>query len=430
MLESRAHEPHITCPKCNHRIRLTESLAAPLLEAERRLFRSQLDSKDAEYQQKAEELRRKDEALDRARSAMDAEIAQRVQATSGQIRAVEQRRAQEAASAELDASKAQVEEMRQTLTVYNAKLAEAQQAQAEVLRRQRELAEQKRELDLLIEKRVQATQTEIHIKARQQAEDELMAQVSQKDAQIESMSRTIEDLKRKALQGSQQTQGEALELQLEALLRSNFPNDLVEPVGKGELGGDIVQTVNGQLGNVAGTILWELKATKKWNDGWLAKLREDQRNAKADIALIISHALPKEVETFGLVDGVWVAHPRCAIPVAIALRHSLTELASLRKAQVGQQTKMEHIYQYLVGPRFRQRVEGLIERFEELKNDLSKERKFMNRIWAKRESQIHGVIAATAGMYGDLQGIAGTALPEIDSLDRPLLEAQMEGDED
>jgi hypothetical protein len=145
-------------------------------------------------------------------------------------------------------------------------------------------------------------------------------------------------------------------------------------------------------------------------------------SAKAEVALIVSQALPKEVETFGLIDGVWIAHPRCAIPVAVALRHSLVELASLRGAQAGQQTKMEQIYQYLIGPRFRQRVEGIIEKFEELKGDLDKERKFMNRVWAKRESQIQGVIETTVGMYGDLQGIAGKALPEIPSLDIPLLE--------
>ncbi|MBR0695338.1 DUF2130 domain-containing protein [Bradyrhizobium lablabi] len=417
-------EPNITCPKCKHQIQLTESLAAPLLEAERKALQRQLDSKEAEYREKAEELRRKDEELDRARGAMDHQVAQRVRETSDQIRADEQRKARDAASAELNETKSQLGEMRQTLAQYNVKLAEAQKVQAEVLRQQRDLDEQKRELDLLIEKRVQATQAEIHRKARQHAEDELKAQVSQKDAQIESMGRTIEDLKRKASQGSQQTQGEGLELQLEALLRANFPNDRIEPVRIGELGGDVVHSVNGLVGVPVGTILWEFKSTKKWNDGWLAKLREDQRSARADLALIVSQALPKEVETFGLIDGVWVTHPRCAIPVAVALRHSLAELASLRKSQAGQQTKMEQIYQYLIGPRFRQRVEGIIEKFEELKGDLEKERKFMNRIWAKRESQIHGVIDATASMYGDLQGIAGTALPEIESLDTPLLEPQ------
>jgi hypothetical protein len=156
----------------------------------------------------------------------------------------------------------------------------------------------------------------------------------------------------------------------------------------------------------------------------LYKAREDQRAAKADTALIISQTLPKDVETFDLIDGVWVAHPRCAIPVAVALRHALIELAGSRNAQLGQQTKMELVYQYLTGPRFRQRLEGIIEKFDELKDDLDKERKFMNRVWAKCEGQIQGVLDSTTGMWGDLQGIAGKALPEIATLDTPLLESR------
>jgi hypothetical protein len=123
------------------------------------------------------------------------------------------------------------------------------------------------------------------------------------------------------------------------------------------------------------------EADKNWADGWLGKLREDQQNAKADMALIISQTLPKNVESFDLIDRVWVAHPRCAIPVSIAPRHALIELATTRNAQVGQQSKMEQIYNYLTGPRFRQRLEGIVEKFGELKDDLEKERKFMIRSW-------------------------------------------------
>ncbi|WP_424631616.1 DUF2130 domain-containing protein [Bradyrhizobium sp. SYSU BS000235] len=422
MTDRHAHDPYVICPKCSHQIPLTESLAAPLLEAERKSFRDQLTAKDTEFLKKKEELRKQQEELSRARDGIEDQIRQRLKTERVEIVAAEAKAAREAVAADLAASGAELAGLREALKQNNTKLAEAQASQAEALRKQRELDDQKRELEVTIEKRVQESQAQIIAKARQDAEDTLKMQVSQKDAQIESMSRTIEELKRKADQGSQQTQGEALELELEALLRSRFPLDLVEPVGKGEFGGDIVQRVNAQLGAPAGVILWELKQTKNWADAWLAKLRDDQRSAKADIALIVSQTLPKNVENFDLVDGVWVAHPRCAIPVAVALRHSLIELATSRSAQVGQQSKMEQIYHYLTGPRFRQRLEGIVEKFEELKDDLDKERKFMNRIWAKREGQIQGVIETTVGMYGDLQGIAGKSLPEIPNLDMPLLE--------
>lgn len=180
------------------------------------------------------------------------------------------------------------------------------------------------------------------------------------------MARTIEELKRKAEQGSQQSQGEVLELELEELLRGRFPTDLIEPVGKGELGADVVQQVNGSVGQPAGIILWESKRTKAWSDGWLAKLRDDQRRCGADVALIISQALPKHIEQFDLLDGVWVAHPRCALPVAVALRQTLIEVNSSRMVQQGQQTKMEQVYHYLTGNKFRQRVEAVVEKFNDM----------------------------------------------------------------
>jgi hypothetical protein len=165
-----------------------------------------------------------------------------------------------------------------------------------------------------------------------------------------------------------------------------------------------------------------MQTTKNWSDAWLSKVRDDQRRAKADIALIVSSALPKGTNTFEHIDGVWVSEPRYAIPVSIVLRQSLIEIAAVRQASEGQRTKTELVYQYLTGPRFRQRVEAIVERFSEMQLDLDRERRAMTKLWAKREAQIHGVIDATAGMYGDLQGIAGKALAEIEGFGLPLIE--------
>ncbi|OAF16583.1 hypothetical protein AYJ54_05380 [Bradyrhizobium centrolobii] len=418
-----AHEPTLQCPHCRNDIKLTESLAAPLLEETRRRFQEQLASKDAEVARKAEALREEREQLARAREQIEEQVSKRLSVERSVLIAAEAKKAREAAAAELQAKEAEASELRHNLAANNAKLAEAQQAQAELMRKQRVLDEEKRELDLTIEKRVQASITEIQAKARLEADEAARLRVLEKDQTIESMTRTIEELKRKAEQGSQQSQGEALELELEVLLRGRFPSDLVEPVGKGELGADVVQQVNGSIGQAAGIILWESKRTKAWSDGWLAKLRDDQRRCGADIALIISQALPKHVEHFDLVDGVWVAHPRYALPVAVALRQTLIEVSGLRLAQQGQQTKMEQVYQYLTGIKFRQRVEAVVEKFNVMREDLDKERKFMGRQWAKRETQILSVIESTVGMVGDLQAIAGKAMPEIPSLDMPLLES-------
>jgi len=421
-----AHEPILQCPNCNHEIRLTESLAAPLLAETRQRFQEQLASKDAEMARKIETLRLEREQLAKAREKVEEQVSNRLAAERSRLVAAEAKKARDAAAADLQAKEAEAAELRRNLEVNNAKLAEAQQQQAELMRRQRALDDEKREIDLTVEKRVQASIGGIQIKARQEADEAARLRVAERDQTIESMARTIEELKRKAEQGSQQSQGEVLELELEVLLRGRFPSDLVEPVSKGELGADVVQQVNGSIGQAAGIILWESKRTKAWSDGWLAKLRDDQRRCGADVALIISQALPKHIEHFDLVDGVWVAHPRYALPVAVALRQTLIEISGSRLAQQGQQTKMEQVYQYLTGIKFRQRVEAVVEKFHDMREDLDKERKFMGRQWAKRETQILSVIESTVGMVGDLQAIAGKALPEIPSLDMPLLESSAE----
>ncbi|MCP3404058.1 DUF2130 domain-containing protein [Bradyrhizobium sp. CCGB01] len=421
-------EPTLCCPNCNHEIRLTESLAAPLIEETRRRFHEQLARKDAEVSQKLEAVRQEREDLARAREQIDDQVAERLAAERSQIAAIEAKKAREVSAAELLTKTTEAAELRRSLEANNIKLAEAQRAQAELIRKQRALDEEKRELDLTIEKRVEASIAEIRAKAKCEADDAARLRVLEKDQTIESMARTIEELKRKAEQGSQQSQGEVLELELEELLRARFPTDLVEPVGKGELGADVVQQVNGSIGQPAGIILWESKRTKAWSDGWLPKLRDDQRRCGADVALIISHALPKHVEHFDLVDGVWVTHPRCAVPVAVALRQTLIEVNSSRLVQQGQQTKMEQVYHYLTGTKFRQRVEAVIEKFNDMREDLDRERKFIGRQWAKRETQIVAVIESTVGMVGDLQAIAGKAMPEIASLDMPLLGSPTDGE--
>ena len=179
----------------------------------------------------------------------------------------------------------QIADLNDVLRQRDAKLAEAQQAQADLIRKQRELDDAKREMDLTIQKQVQAELGTVRDQAKHEAEAALTLRVREKEEQIASMQRQIEDLRRKAEQGSQQLQGEVQELALEALLRQKFPRDVIEPVPKGEFGGDLIQRVVGPAGQVCGSILWEAKRTKNWADGWLGKVREDQRAAKADMAL-------------------------------------------------------------------------------------------------------------------------------------------------
>jgi len=422
-------EPTIVCPQCKTEIKLTESLAAPLLESVKRDYEQRLSQKDADMTKREQALADRAHLLEKAKATLDQQVAQKLQQERSRIAAEEQQKAKLALGNDLDQKAKEISSLQDVLKQRDIKLAEAQKAQAELIRKERELDDAKRELDLTVEKRVQADLTTERDKARKEAEEELKLKVMEKDQTITAMQRQIEDLKRRAEQGSQQLQGEVQEMELEALLTAKFPRDTIQPVPKGEFGGDVLQRVIGPLNQACGTILWECKRTKNWSDGWLPKLREDQRTAKAEIAVIISQALPKDIETFGFVDGVWVADPKVTLPVAMSLRQSLIEVASVRQASEGQQTKMEMVYQYLTGPRFRQRVQAIVEAFSSMREDLDRERKAITRQWAKREEQIDRVMQATVGMYGDLQGIAGKTLQEIEGLEfQGMLELPLEND--
>jgi len=418
-------EPTITCPTCRTEIRLTESLAAPLIAATRQQFEQRLAQKDEDIAKREQGLRDKEQQIAEARRGLDEQVAEQVAAQLKSERtrliAEESRKAKLAAAAELDGKLRELAELQEVLQQRDIKLAEAQRAQAELIRKQRELDDAKRELELTVEKRVQEGLTTVRTQARQEAEEGLKLKVMEKDQTIAAMQQKIEELKQKADQGSQQLQGEVQELELENLLRAKFPFDVIEPVPKGEFGGDVLQRVVSQGGQPSGSILWESKRTKNWSDGWLVKLREDQRAAKAEISVLVSQALPKGVDSFDVVDGVWVAHPRAALPVATILRHTLLQVSLARQASEGQQTKTEMVYQYLTGPRFRQRVEAIVEAFSTMQEDLDKERKAIMKQWAKREEQIERVMGATVGMYGDLQGIAGKSLQEIEGLELQAL---------
>ena len=383
-------EPTITCPQCQSEIKLTESLAAPLVA-------EKLEKYKLHFQQRIKE--------ERSRIAQE-----------------ELQKAQTATANELNTKNRDLKELQELLRSREAKLAEAQQAQAELIKKQRALDDEKRELDLTIEKRVQSGLAEIRHAAKREAEDSAKLRLAERDQTIASMQQKIEELKQKAEQGSQQLQGEVQELELENMLRSKFPFDAIDPVPKGEFGGDALQRVNSQSGMPCGTILWESKRTLRWSDGWLAKLREDQRTAKAEVCVLVSQALPKGVETFDLIEGVWVTSPRAALPVATMLRQGLLQVTQTRALSQGQQTKKEMVYDYLTGARFKQRVEAIVEAFSSMQEDLDKERKAILKQWSKRQEQIERVMNATVGMYGDLQGIAGKSLQEIEGLEFKGLE--------
>ena len=212
-----------------------------------------------------------------------------------------------------------------------------------------------------------------------------------------------------------------MELHLEDFLRELFPHDTIEPVPVGAHGGDILQRVHDPSGLDCGVILWESKRTKKWSDAWLPKLRNDQRLSKAHVAVLTSEELPKGLMTFSFIDGVWVTSRQCLMGLAAALRQGMIEAARTRRSLQGQQTKVQVLYNYLASSEFRQRIEGIVEAFMTLRDDLESEKRSMHRIWSKREKQLERAAMNTAGLYGDLAGIVGPSLPQIANLDLAVI---------
>lgn len=384
----------IACPKCGHKFELTEAVAGPLVA------------------QQVEEARKAIQATADAERVGIQRLAEQKATEAAQVglRAIQ---------AKQEASEAARQEAESLLRENEAKLTAAQAAQAEAMRKTRELDEARRELELTVERKVNEGAAAVREEARRVAEEAIGLRVSEKEQVIAGLQRALEDAQRKAAQGSQQTQGEVQELALEAALKAAFPLDVVMPVAKGVSGADCVLSLPNE-----GSIIFESKRTKNWSEGWVAKLKDDQRVAGADVAVLVTTALPKDVADFALHDGVWVCLPRYAVNLTTVLRVALQEVAAARAAGQGSETKAELIYGYVTGPKFKSRVSAIVEAFTVMREDLEAERRVIQKQWAKREAQLERVLGGTVGMYGDLQAVAGRALTEIEGLSLPGLEGE------
>ncbi len=368
--------PTITCPNCGHAIELTEAFTHQVEEKLRAEFNKRFYAQKAELEQKVR-------------------------------RETEERLALE------------LRDLRMQNQEKERKLQEAQEQELQLRKRQRELEDRERQLQLELERKLVEERTRIWNDAAAKLAEEHRLKDAEKDRQISDMLKQIEELKRRAEQGSQQAQGETLEVELENLLRAAFRTDEILPVPKGVRGADVIQHVKTQRGNFCGTILWESKRTKNWSDGWIQKLKDDQRDVKANLAVIVSTTLPKEIKHVGNIDGVWISDFAAVEGLALALRSGLVEVARTRASVAGKGEKMELVYNYLAGQEFRQRVEALLESYLAMKEDLDAERRAIEKLWAKREAQLQRSLKSLAGLYGDVHGIIGTALQPVQQLELP-----------
>ena len=383
----------ISCPSCGKKIPLTRALRAEIEASLKQQFDETLQGRERELLAKYE-------------SRLEEDL-QRAQADAA-------KKAEKKVAQELAGLKTQVKDQAKDLE-------EARRLELSMRKRERELERKQQELELTVVREIDRERTRLVTETQERLADEHRLKDAEKERQLGDMRRQIEDLKRKADQGSQQLQGEAGEGELESLLRANFPSDEISAIGQGVRGADVHQIVIDPRGRKSGAILWECKNTKNWSDGWIAKLKQDQRSLRADIAVLVTATLPKGCTRFALIEGVLVTDFACAAGLAAVLRANLCQLAQTRSAAISKEESLELLYRYLSGVEFRHRVEAIVDAFATMRHELDQERRAAERQWARRSRQIDAVTFNVSGMYGDLQGLV-PALPPIALLELPEAE--------
>ena len=395
----------VKCPKCGEVIEISQAISHDIELGVKKKYEQEIGAikkkaegelRDKENENKAKLA--KEKLLIEARAKEEAEEAQRVE----------------------------VADLQNQLEEKKKRLEEAQKQELDLRGRQRELEDKEKAFELEMSRKLDSERRQIAEKVTSEIEQSHRLKDAEKDKQLTGMRNQIDDLKKKAEQASQKTQGEVLEIELEQLLKEEFQFDEILPVSSGARGADVVQIVKTQRGRVCGKILWETKRTKTWSDGWIQKLKEDQRKEKADLSVIVSEVLPRGFHHFRQVHDVWVTDIPSALSLAIALRMMTIQVARTREVQTGKEEKMEVVYNYLTGTEFRSRVQAIMEAFIGMKQGLDAEKRVTEKQWARREKQIDRVIVNIAGMHGDLEGIAGASLPAVKMLELPEDEPDQE----
>ena len=409
---SRTDESAIACPHCGKAFRLTETIARPLIEAAQAELESEHAERMARIAKREAALKAEQAKTTAALQSVEETVAARVAEQQHKLRMAAEKQAAEKTGVEMKS-------LRDALADYQKRTKESQSNELALRKKVIALEDRERELEIEKARQLDAERASIRAAAKKELDDHHRLQLAERDKMNSDLKQRLEDMKRKMEQGSQQLQGEVQELDLEATLRGAFPTDTIIAVPKGVHGGDCLQRVSLGTGATAGSILWESKRTKKFSPAWLGKMRGDQRAANADAAILVSAVLPKDLDRFGLVDGVWISDLRSAVPLAISIRELILRVHATRQSETGKQTKMEQLYRYLCGHEFRHRIEQILESYETMRSDLEAEKRALTKHWAKREKQLDMVLQSTSMMYGELQAIAGSALLGIEQLELP-----------
>jgi hypothetical protein len=389
----------IICPECSAEIEVSAAFSSQVRERLQKEF-------EAEGHRRNEQLEQKERSLRQRELTVEQEVINRL-ATERQllIDAATQK-----ASADVGL---ELQDLRGQLNENREKLQQAQKAELDIRRDRQRLEDEKKEFELTVTRKMDEQRAQVREQAKRDALEERRFKDAEKDKQIADLTRKITELEQLASRGTPGDCGEVAESTLESDLRSEFPHDAINPVSTE---GDVLQEVRDNSGHACGLILWESKRTKKWADTWPSKAKDDQQKRNADVAVIATVAMPKDVSTFGCKDGVWVTSHHCVIGAAKLLRHGMIETARSKRAGETRQTKLQQLHGYLHSTEFRQHVEGILDPLVAMKKALGTEKRSHGRAWKERERQLDQAERNTAEIYGSLDGILGGTLPGIQLL--------------
>ncbi len=396
----------ITCPKCGNEFAVEDVISKQIEEKYRAELNEKITEIQEEYKAKETKLTQKEADLKKLQSDIDIQVAEKLKAeTLKKSKEIKAQLAQEYED--------QIKSLTDANTETQKKLSYLKKAKIENEQLKQKLETQKQDLELEYEQKMTDRLKEETNTIRQREGDRVELKLKEKDEVINSMKEQMEVMKRKADQGSMQLQGEVQELVLEEVLRSMFQFDLIEEVGKGIRGADVIHTIRNRFGVDCGKIAYESKRTKSFSHDWITKLKADAALVKADLLVIVSEALPEEIDHIGQINGVWVCSFNDFKGLAIVLRDSLLRVSEAFSSQTNKGEKMQMLYDYLTSNEFKLQVGAIIEGFTSLQVSYHKEKRAMERIWKEREKQLEKVLLNTNHFIGSVKGIAGTSIPEL-----------------
>jgi len=396
--------PNIICPNCNYSFEATDAL--------RDEIQKELRNKMVEWQnQKEQDFKLKEASFKQLLEQKDKDAAAQLETEKKKMAEAMETAIRKQISGDYEVQLKLLSEQNFSNT---EKLKEARQKELAFLKKEQELLTKEQELEInlqkmLLDERGKLTETIRQEEAdkNKNKENEYQLKLKELEEKFEQQRKLAEEMKRKAEQGSMQSQGEAQELMLEEMLRNSFPFDVISEVAKGVRGADCLQTVRNKFGQDCGKIIFESKRTQAFSNEWLEKLKADMRSQGADVAVIVTQTLPKDMDRFGEKDGVWI----CTFPEVRALVHVLREgiikIAAAVKSQENKGDKMQMLYTYLTSSEFSEQWRAIREGFLSMRQSIIKERDQMEKLWKSREKQLEKVLLNIAHFKGSIEGIAG-----------------------